>query len=143
MLVEEADREKGQKLCDKGYMDLQTIDTGYIEGEDELMLILEADCRVGSRGHVRVNMLCSKLTAEKVTCSCDDCRQYGYFYWKAENNCKYVAATLLAAGEIIEKKNIGDATDKTGAVLLNLYRMQRGKGIPNCAASSKLISAGK
>ena len=127
--IEEADREKGQKLCDKGDMELQTIDTGYIEGENELMLILEADCRVGSRGHVRVNMLCSKLTAEKVTCSCDDCRRYGYYYWHGESNCKYVAATLLKAREIIEKRNMGDATDKTGAVLLNLYRMQRGKGI--------------
>ena len=41
--IEETDREKGQKLCDKGYMDLQTIDTGYIENDDELMLILEAE----------------------------------------------------------------------------------------------------
>ncbi len=127
--IEETDREKGQKLCDKGYMDLQTIDTGYIENDDELMLILEAECRAGSKRNVRVNMLCSKSAAENVRCSCDECRQYGYYYWHGESNCKYVAATLLAAGKVIEKKNIGDATDKTGAVLLNLYRMQRGKGI--------------
>ena len=127
--IEETDREKGQKRCDKGYMDLQTIDTGYIENDDELMLILEAECRAGSKRNVRVNMLCSKSAAENVRCSCDECRQYGYYYWHGESNCKYVAATLLAAGKVIEKKNIGDATDKTGAVLLNLYRMQRGKGI--------------
>ncbi len=127
--IEETDRVKGQKLLDKGNVDLQNVDTGYIENEDELMLMLEAECKTGSRRNIHVSILFSKSTVESVRCSCDECRHQGYYYWHSDSNCKYVAATLIAAGKVIERKNIGDATDKTGAILLDLYRMQRGKGI--------------
>lgn len=127
--IEEADRVKGQKLFDKGAVDLYNADTGYVENEDELMFMADTECRTDSRRKVEVNLLFSKKEVRSVRCNCDKCRHQGYYYWHNGSNCKYVAASLIAADKFIERKNIGDATDKTGAILLNLYMKQRGKGI--------------
>ncbi|MEE1038003.1 MAG: SNF2 helicase associated domain-containing protein [Eubacterium sp.] len=41
----------------------------------------------------------------------------------------YIAGMLTLAGQVIEEKGVGDATDRTGAVVLNLFRQHRSREV--------------
>ena len=122
--IELENRVKGQKLYDKGNVKILNIDSGYMEDEEDISVGIDAVCK-----NVSVGILFSKDFVSSTRCNCKECRNKGYYYWNTESSCEYVAATLIAAEKVIKEQDIGDATDRTGAILLNMFRKQRGREI--------------
>ena len=127
--IADKDIVRGQEIYEKGLVKLQQSDTGYLENRQDLVMMVNAECKTGNKKAIYTQMMISREKVMNTRCNCDDCRGKGYYYRSGECNCKYIAATMFAAEKEIEEKSLGDATDKTGAVLLNMFRVQRGKRV--------------
>ncbi|MDE6622147.1 MAG: SNF2 helicase associated domain-containing protein, partial [Lachnospiraceae bacterium] len=111
--------EKGQQYLASQTLVVESINVGYYEHMDDMA------AQVSGVGHYRkrdfpVTVIMSRDTAIRADCGCPDCnRSYGFgWYSGKKSNCAFVAAVLLYAQKYMEMKEVGDATDKCGAMLL-------------------------
>lgn len=81
-----------------------------------------------------VDFLLGRNNINNSSCFAKSCTQemfgYSYRYPKPGNKlCEHKLALLILAKEFIEKKNLGDATDRSGLMLLHEYRAKRRKNM--------------
>ncbi|MCQ2573426.1 MAG: DEAD/DEAH box helicase [Treponema sp.] len=77
----------------------------------------------------QVSILFNQKSIEGTSCSVPNCmRTYGFYSWYAKSNkvCAHATAALLALGKQLYETNPGDATDKSGEELCNLFKTHKG-----------------
>lgn len=116
----------GKELLAQNKVTLKNIDTGYIDGYEEQMGIIECEVEDKSGGKsFRVEIIFSRDQAMSAKCNC---RQYGgnfYRYYMAVDNCVHVAAAMQMLSEYISQNRFGDATDIWGKEILCLFQKNR------------------
>lgn len=111
--------EKGKQHLASGDITVDSIETGYLEQMEDMAAQVSATGSVRKR-QFRVNVVFNRDSVLRSDCSCSSCGQsYGYgWYTRKRSNCAFVAAALQYARAYINTKELGDATDKYGAMLL-------------------------
>ena len=110
---------KGQQYLESGAVVVKSIDVGYYEQMDDMAAHVSAIAEHRKRQYP-VNLIFNRDTMLRTECSCPECnRTYRYgWYTRMDNNCAFIAAGLQYAQTYMEQKEVGDATDKRGAMLL-------------------------
>lgn len=109
--------EKGrQYIADKTVI-VESINVGYFEQMEDLVAHVSAVAEYQKR-QFHINVIFNRDTVLRTDCGCPQCnRSYGY--WSRNNsNCAFVAAVVQYTQTYMQQKEVGDATDKRGAMLL-------------------------
>lgn len=127
--ISKENREKGMRMYKTGKVTLKQFQTGYRDDNDNLMVDIVGMFNEGKRNSYILRLIFTKDEVIRTECNCPECRKTGYFYWSSNKKCEYMAGLFYLAQQTIAEKNVGDATDRTGAVVLNLFRQQRSNGV--------------
>lgn len=115
-------RKEGEALLRDRQLTLEKVSGGYLADAEGYA------CRFSGTGHSvrfgRSNSFPVSVTIDRnslldVSCSCDMCS--GYYYYYSKNICKYVSALLDLVEDYTGKHGIGDATDMWAKQLLSAY----------------------
>lgn len=111
--------DKGQKYLESHTIAVQSIQVGYYEKMDDMAAHVSAIAEYRKR-QFPVDVIFNRDTMLRTKCSCPECdRTYRYgWYDRADNHCAFIAAVLQYAQAYMAQKEVGDATDKRGAMLL-------------------------
>lgn len=111
--------EKGQEYLLSRQLVVENIDVGYFDQMDDMAAQVHAVAEYRGR-QFQVNIIFNRDTMLRTNCGCPDCSKTYRYGWYSQNksNCAYVAAALQYAQGYMADKEVGDATDKWGAMLL-------------------------
>jgi len=110
---------KGQEYLDTEALIVNDVNVGYFQNMDEMVIQINASAT--RRTHpFPVSVTFSRDSVLETICSCPECGRSNSYFWysRKDKKCAYIAAALLYARSYIKEKEIGDATDKCGAMLL-------------------------
>lgn len=111
--------EKGEEYLLSKKLVVESMDVGYFEQMDDMGVHVHANAEY--RGYRSpVDVIFNRDTVLRSSCSCPECSKSFSYRWYSQNKskCAYIAATLLYVQKYMMDKEIGDATDKWGAMLL-------------------------
>lgn len=110
---------KGQEYIASKAVNVESINVGYYEQMNDMVAHVSGwgNCQ-GRQFHVDV--VFNRDTVLRTDCGCPECsRSYGYGWFSRKNsNCAFVAAVLQYVESYMQQKEVGDATDRLGAILL-------------------------
>lgn len=111
--------EKGKEYLLTQKLTVENMDVGYFEQMDDMAVQIQAKAEYRGR-KFSVNVIFDRDTMLRTDCGCPECsKSYRYgWYSQAKSNCAFVAAVLQYAQQYMADKEVGDATDKRGAMLL-------------------------
>jgi len=114
---------KGQQYLASKALTVESIDVGYYNQMDDMAAQVMATAEYRKR-QFPVVVTFNRDTVLSTDCSCPECgRSYGYGWYSRKNsNCAFIAAALQYAQTYMAEKEIGDATDKRGAMLLQDFQ---------------------
>lgn len=111
--------QKGKKLKEQGEVTLDGIQTGYMQ--DYIGMVADATGTAHSNGKTfKVELMFTRDYLVGAECGCQTCRNYSYWA-PGRKNCEYLAALYLLIKDYMAEVEVGDATDRTGALLLSSY----------------------
>ncbi len=132
--------EKGQQYMDAGTVRVESIDVGYYDQMDDMAAHVSAvaDYR---KHQFRISVIFNRETMLRTDCGCPQCsRSYGYGWYSRQNsNCAFVAAVLAYTQAYMQQKEVGDATDKRGAMLLADFQRSHTNQIVASAAMQEEV----
>lgn len=134
--------EKGQQYLASKTVVVEDINVGYYEQMDDMAVHVKAVASY-RKSQFYVTVIFNRDTMLKTQCSCPECnRSYGYgWYGRNDSNCAYVAAVLRYIQEYMAQKEIGDATDKRGAMLLaDFQRNHTNQIVANATMQEKSLN---
>lgn len=111
--------EKGRQYLASRALVVEGINVGYYEQMDDMAAHVTATAEYRKR-QFPVTVIFNRDTMLRTECSCPECnRTYRYgWYAKSDNNCAYISGMLDYVQAYMGQVEIGDATDKRGAMLL-------------------------
>lgn len=124
--------EKGKELLETNQIFVQSVETGYFDQMDDLIAMVGATAEHRKK-QFPVRVTFNRERALRTDCGCPECRGYGWYTAK-KSNCVFVAALLQYIGTYFQKNEIGDATDKYGAILLHDFQRHHTNQIVSSAA---------
>ncbi len=124
--------EKGMELLETNQIFVQSVETGYFDQMDDLIAMVGATAEYRKK-QFPVRVTFNRERALRTDCGCPDCRGYGW-YTAEKSNCVFVAALLQYIRTYFQKNEIGDATDKYGAILLHDFQRHHTNQIVSSAA---------
>jgi hypothetical protein len=131
LLMSQQTVEDARRLIEKKQITLDGVQTGFMNRIDETNQV----CRVDGSYHKPDGYLYNlsfTMDREEVTqmscdvpgCSCNYSK-YDYYYYSYRNRktpCAHVAALMLLTYEYQQEHTVGDATDRMGMVMLDMFR---------------------
>ena len=112
--------EKGQSLLNSGKVQVKRIETGYYENMDDLAAQITATAESRNRP-IQTTLTFTRDKLLNTYCNCPDCRN-SYAWYTRKSNCAYMAAVVQYTQQYLETEEIGDATDKNGAMILTDFQ---------------------
>lgn len=111
--------EKGRQHLASKALVVESINVGYYEQMDDMAAHVTATAEYRKR-QFPVTVIFNRDTMLRTECSCPECnRTYRYgWYAKSDNNCAFIAGVLDYVQAYLREREVGDATDKRGAMLL-------------------------
>ncbi len=111
--------EKGREYIASRTVIVEGINVGYYEQMDDMAAHVTAVAEYRNR-QFRVDVIFNRDTILRTDCGCPQCgRSYGYgWYSRQKSNCAFVSAVLSYTQAYMQQMEVGDATDKRGAMLL-------------------------
>jgi len=118
---------KGKELLQKGYIQMGKVQSGYVDTMDDLVLEVNANARTGDKSSdypfgIRLTISGNKVLQAR--CNCKECRK-NYYFWYENSDCAYIAGLLELTAEKVKQQNIGDATDRTGVMVLSSFQSRQ------------------
>ncbi len=117
----------GEGLVAKGKVKLYDLNTGYGENNDGMLAEATGEGIEGKKSFP-MRMVFSRDKVLYTDCGCSQCRKNYYSYYRREY-CSYLAGLTQLAGEYLRGKNVGDATDKRGLLLLSAFLDRRANDV--------------
>ncbi len=117
--------KRGKELLAQKQVVLKSIDTGYINGYEETMGVIECEVKDREKGagkRFKVHIIFSRDQAISAECSCSMFGGNFYRYYTQMDNCEHVAAALQMLAAYLEQNRLGDATDIWGSEILFLFQ---------------------
>lgn len=117
--------KRGKELLAQKQVVLKSIDTGYINGYEETMGVIECEVKDREKGagkRFKVHIIFSRDQAISAECSCSMFGGNFYRYYTQMDNCEHVAAALQMLSAYLEQNRLGDATDIWGSEILFLFQ---------------------
>ncbi len=126
--ISEESLQKGRKLIENKEIRLDQLHSGYADTDDEQAVEMTciADYAKGKKGYV--HLVFSRKQVYRASCECPSCRNKSY-YWDTKQKCEHVAGAFLLAEREIIRRQIGDETDRTASILLNMFSKKRAQGV--------------
>ena len=117
--ITEQTMKKGTAYLTAKQVTVLNFDFGYYDELDELVGQVNA-MAVDNKRQYPIKIIFSRDTIVSSICNCPECIRScrSRWYAKMDSNCAYVAAVLQLIQSELKNKEIGDATDKQGALLL-------------------------
>ncbi len=111
--------KKGQEYFASNTVTVENIDVGYYDQMDDMAAHANAVANYRNQ-QFHIDVIFTRDTMLRADCGCPTCRRsYGYgWYTRQNSNCAFVAAVLDYMQAYMQQKEVGDATDKRGAMLL-------------------------
>lgn len=119
--------EKAAKLRESKSIVFEKIQTGYIEGCTSMAAEIIGNAKIKNTPF-NVSILFTKYSVLRTSCGCPSCLRYSYMT-NMKRNCEYIAALYLILKDYLSVTEVGDATDKTGAFLLNSFEERHAKAV--------------
>lgn len=114
--------KEGKSLLAQNKVVLKSMDTGYINGYEEMMGVIECEVEEDGRRYL-VRIVFAREQAVSAECSCGLYGGSFYRYYTPMDNCVHVAAAMQVLSEYLSKNRFGDATDYWGSEIL--YQFQK------------------
>lgn len=112
--------EKGQSLLNSGKVQVKRIETGYYEDIDGMAAQVTATAESRNRP-IQTTLTFTRDELLNTYCNCPDCRN-SYAWYTRKSNCAYMAAVVQYTQQYLETQEVGDATDKNGAMILTEFQ---------------------
>ena len=112
----------GERLLQQSKLVMERVSYGYDRISGGNVGQIEA---VGKNGKEEfgVKLTFSRTKVTYATCACPKCRRDYYSAWYTnKTNCPYKAAALVLLENYLQEHNLGDATDRTGILLLKAFQ---------------------
>ncbi len=130
---------KGKALLAANKVTVESIDTGYCEGWDELLGFIEGMVE-SDQTSFPVRIVFARDRVVSADCCCGMYARNYYRYYTQMDNCEHIAALMQLLGEFLDKNPIGDATDVGGnEILLSFQRNRANQTISDVMGSDASI----
>lgn len=136
MRITSAVKRKARNLLQEKKIMLRDVDSGYMEGVRETVGEAFGE---GTEGKSRfpVHLVFTRTEVLYAECQCVECRKHYYSLYYRKNYCSYLAGFMLLLKEYLTDRNLGDATDSNGAMLMNVFFQQRANNVIADAAGKQ------
>ena len=124
MRLTNAVKLKAQKLFQEKKVVLDSLESGYLEGKNEVVAEAFGTAEEGRKAFP-LKMVFSRSNSLYADCGCPDCRRHYYSSSYRREYCPYLAAFVMVLQERLEGKNFGDATDADAMRFLAAFLEQR------------------
>ena len=106
MRLTQAIRQKGKKLYEDKKVRLQSLESGYVEGRNEVIGDAVGD---GMEGRISfpLHIVFNREEVLFTECQCEECRRHYYTRYYRKEYCAYLAAFLILVGERLQQENLG------------------------------------
>ena len=112
--------EKGYKLAETNKVQLEKVYTGYSDYSDDMVAQVNASVDYRNRSF-SVMLVFDRDNVIRTECGCSECR--GNYYWTSrKSNCAFMAAVVRLTQQYLDCQEVGDATDKNGAMILTDFQ---------------------
>jgi len=124
MQITQAVMKKGRQLYQEKKVVLQKLESGYVEGRNE---VVGEAFGVGEEGKnsFNIHLVFDRSEPLYAECGCPVCRKHYYSSYYRKEYCAYLAAFVAVLKDNLEGKNLGDATDYRAMRLLQAFSEQR------------------
>jgi hypothetical protein len=120
--------DEARRLAEKKQVTIDEVQTGFLPWDSESGQI----CRVDGSYHGAKGLLYNltfsvnreellQMRCEAPGCRCNYDSRY-YSYYNSQNPCKHIAALMLVMADYQKNHTIGDATDRMGMVMMDMFR---------------------
>ncbi len=117
--------EDGKLLIEDGKIMLQSVRTDYTQLDREMIGIATGSVQRGSAA-CQVQLVFGSDRILQRRCDCPECsHRYLYAHRSSERSCEHLAALFLLLGKYLDEKEIGDATDRSGDMLIASFRERK------------------
>ena len=117
----------GRKLSQSGKIQLERFSTGYMSDEDEPVAEVVGTGEEGRR-KFNIRMIISRTGVRSRDCGCMECMR-SYRWFQSNYGCDYTAGLINQIENYLEKYQVGDATDKTGSLIMNRFNGIRARQV--------------
>ena len=120
------EQTKGKELYQKGNITIESVDTVYLQGDDEIYGFIECKGKEG-RSEFPITAYFKKHQVTHMDCSCKECRNGYYRYYSNYGmcHCAYTWGMMEALKDYLKEHDLGDATDKRAMKLMRSFQKQR------------------
>ncbi len=112
---------KGQALFGGNKITLKNIDTGFFQGWNERLGIIEGDVADGRMSYP-VRIVFARDKAVSAYCCCGMSTRGFHSYYTPIDNCPHVAAFMQVLEEYLDQNLLGDATDLRGTSIIHSFQ---------------------
>ncbi len=117
----------GRKLSQSGKIQLERFSTGYMSDEEEPLAEVVGTGEEGRR-KFNIRMIISRTGVRSRECGCMECMR-SYRWFQSNYGCDYTAGLINQAENYLEKYQVGDATDKTGSLIMRRFNGIRARQV--------------
>ena len=128
MHVTTAEMKKAKRILDQKLVTCTDIDAGYGDGADGMVCEAFGDATEG-RNVFPVHMVFDRNKILFAECNCSECRKHFYYRYYRREYCSYLIAFSEVVKEELKQKNLGDATDRLAARLMNAFSEKRANSV--------------
>lgn len=128
MHVTTAEMKKAKRILDQKLVTCTDIDAGYSDGADGMVCEVFGDATEG-RNVFPVHMVFDRNKILFAECNCSECRKHFYYRYYRKEYCSYLIAFSEVVKEELKQKNLGDATDRLAARLMNALSEKRANSV--------------
>lgn len=115
---------EGKALVAAKKITLGRIDTGYFEGWDEMLGIIEGEVK-GDGAAFPARIVFARDRAVSADCCCGMYARSFYRYYTQMDNCEHIAALMQLLAEHLDRNRLGDATDLWGNEVIRSFQKNR------------------
>ena len=120
------EQTKGTKLYQSGLITIESVDTVFLRGEDEMHGVIKC---TGKEGENQFPMIAyfKKHQVTYMNCECETCRKDYYRYYSNSGKCycAYTWGMMEALKDYLKEYSLGDATDKKAMRLMESFQKQK------------------
>jgi len=116
--------KRGQQIWESKSFEIIDWSTGYYS--DRRDMVAEFRGQGEERGRpVGVDIVVSQNRVERIQCSCSECQRDYYRWYGAKCKCRYSAALMHGIRDFLRGHNVGDATDRVGMGIMNMFQRKQ------------------
>ena len=115
---------QGKELLAANKITLESINTGYFEGWQEMLGIIEGEVKSGKTSFP-VRIVFARDRVVSADCCCGMYARNFYRYYTQMDNCEHIAAMMQLLSEYLDKNRLGDATDLWGNEIIRSFQQNR------------------